>query len=157
MSSLFERSCLCHNIWLFSDQVKARDMNRADSASDWLDKRILDQQIYAFAHQCILYKVRVYRIASEHNCEDPASIFWEDVDRQAEESRALAPTILQLSTSLYSWTNILTNKKAKLRQIFNFELTVENFNLLNFWGLVDPKQIGHLGWMVPPSPFWKNI
>ena len=36
------------NIWLFSDQVKARDMNRADSALIWLDKGILNQQSCIF-------------------------------------------------------------------------------------------------------------
>ena len=43
------------NLRLFSDQVKARDMNRADSAFAWLDKRILSRSTNIYF--CVVYDI----------------------------------------------------------------------------------------------------
>ena len=75
--------------------------------------------IKPFALQCIALQ--------RHNCEDLASIFGEDVDGQAEESGALASTIIWLCAELkkvqkFVRTKILTKEKAF--NLGNFELTV---------------------------------
>ena len=48
------------NLRLFSDQVKARDMNRADSAFAWLDKRILSESTNIYF--CTVYDIDMHTV-----------------------------------------------------------------------------------------------
>ena len=90
------------NIWLFSDQVKARDMNRAYSALIWLDKGILNQQSCIFQQHnnsrafCVLFigpksdhwlpYSSVKELGRRRGALGPAQAMWEILSRQRKDS-----------------------------------------------------------------------
>ena len=60
------------NLWLFSDRVKARDMNRADSAFDWLDKGFLEKRNKSLCYnhniQCSTENYYLFLLQNEPVC-----------------------------------------------------------------------------------------
>ena len=101
-SMSFVRNGQNRNIWLFSDQVKARDMNRADSALIWLDKGILNQQSCIFQQHnnsrafCVLFigpksdhwlpHSSVKELGGRRQALGPAQPRWEILSRQRRDS-----------------------------------------------------------------------
>ena len=87
-----------------------------------------------------------YRVATQHRCKDLTSIFWEDVDRQAEESTALAPTTIQLCPGLKKvWTyNIFNESKAhsdiQLGEIVHWPWEILTFSIFGAT-LIHPKNL----------------